>query len=329
MTRAAKNRRDTDGDNNDNADTQHDLLRTALASLPDKYRTTLSLYYFSGLDQAGVASALGLPPGTIAARLSRSLKHLRERLLRAGVACSLVALADLLAGQPAYAATPALHASLAGIVNSHVSSGAVATASAGVMSAAKIGTIAGGLIIGISTVGMIMHHAKPVADPQSVTVGRQVVFKFDFEDGIRPVGQIDGEIVAGPWRDGNNYCVEASELPHKGAFKREVGWENPGDYLATFTVGMEVSFDCWYSGPSDYIAVCAWDSTQSRNVYGVIPRVAQGRWTRVTTHLQDWRMDLDPSRGFAAGDLIGNLLIAIESDEQAVLYVDNIEVTRP
>ncbi len=85
-----------------------DAMRTTLGALPDRYRVPLSLYYFAGLDQAGVAQTLGVPPGTAAALLSRGLQRLRSGMARRGFAFSVVLLATL----PTYAAEPALRSAL-------------------------------------------------------------------------------------------------------------------------------------------------------------------------------------------------------------------------
>lgn len=55
-------------------------VRTALQSLPPKYRDVLLLFYFHELDVAATARSLGLPDGTVKARLSRGRTLLRRKL---------------------------------------------------------------------------------------------------------------------------------------------------------------------------------------------------------------------------------------------------------
>ncbi len=55
-------------------------VRSAVTALGEPCNGTIRLYFFRNLTQAEVASALGVPPGTVAARLSRCLKRLREAL---------------------------------------------------------------------------------------------------------------------------------------------------------------------------------------------------------------------------------------------------------
>jgi RNA polymerase sigma-70 factor (ECF subfamily) len=54
-------------------------IRRAVYALPDKYREPLILYYFHEMDLAVTAAAMGLPEGTMKARLSRGRDLLRQR----------------------------------------------------------------------------------------------------------------------------------------------------------------------------------------------------------------------------------------------------------
>ena len=55
-------------------------LRRALDTLPAKYREPLLLYYFHDLDVTAASRSLGLPEGTLKARLSRGRDLLRAKL---------------------------------------------------------------------------------------------------------------------------------------------------------------------------------------------------------------------------------------------------------
>jgi RNA polymerase sigma-70 factor (ECF subfamily) len=56
------------------------VVRNAVLALPAKYRDTLTLFYFHDMDVAQSAASLGVPEGTIKARLSRGRDILREKL---------------------------------------------------------------------------------------------------------------------------------------------------------------------------------------------------------------------------------------------------------
>jgi len=55
-------------------------IRNAVLALPAKYRDVLTLFYFHGMDIATSAASLGVPDGTVKARLSRGRDILRNKL---------------------------------------------------------------------------------------------------------------------------------------------------------------------------------------------------------------------------------------------------------
>ena len=57
-------------------------MRRAVSALPPKYRDVLILFYFHDMDVAAAALGLGLPEGTVKARLSRGRDILRSKLQR-------------------------------------------------------------------------------------------------------------------------------------------------------------------------------------------------------------------------------------------------------
>ena len=59
-------------------------LRAAVSSLGEPCSQTIGLYFFRSLTQAEVAKSLRVPPGTVAARLSRCLRRLRDALQESG-----------------------------------------------------------------------------------------------------------------------------------------------------------------------------------------------------------------------------------------------------
>lgn len=58
---------------------REEAVRRAVLVLPDKYREPLILYYFHEMDLSAAAATLGLPEGTMKARLSRGRAILRQR----------------------------------------------------------------------------------------------------------------------------------------------------------------------------------------------------------------------------------------------------------
>jgi RNA polymerase sigma-70 factor (ECF subfamily) len=58
---------------------QHEVLRRAVLALPIRYREPVILFYFHEMDVERAARTLGLPAGTLKARLSRAREQLRNR----------------------------------------------------------------------------------------------------------------------------------------------------------------------------------------------------------------------------------------------------------
>lgn len=72
--------RASDGGQED-SDYDRDLaVRRAVGALPAKYREALTLFYFHDMDIGTAARSLGLPEGTVKARLFRGREILRSKL---------------------------------------------------------------------------------------------------------------------------------------------------------------------------------------------------------------------------------------------------------
>lgn len=62
---------DEEGERHEREDRSR-AVRRAVDSLPDKYREAITLFYFHEMDVAATARSLGVPEGTVKARLSRA-----------------------------------------------------------------------------------------------------------------------------------------------------------------------------------------------------------------------------------------------------------------
>jgi RNA polymerase sigma-70 factor (ECF subfamily) len=61
---------------------RHEVVRRAVLALPSRYREPVVLFYFHEMDVASAARTMGLPEGTVKARLSRARELLRRRFPR-------------------------------------------------------------------------------------------------------------------------------------------------------------------------------------------------------------------------------------------------------
>jgi RNA polymerase sigma factor (sigma-70 family) len=82
------------------------LLDQELSRLPDKYRVAIVLCDLEGKTRNEAARQLGVPDGTLAARLARGRMRLARRLARHGLAVTGGSLAAMLARNTASAVTP-------------------------------------------------------------------------------------------------------------------------------------------------------------------------------------------------------------------------------
>ena len=61
---------------------QAQVVRTAVAALPDEQKLALEMAFFGGLTQQEIAQRLNQPLGTVKARIRRGLLKLRDSLGR-------------------------------------------------------------------------------------------------------------------------------------------------------------------------------------------------------------------------------------------------------
>jgi uncharacterized protein (TIGR03067 family) len=110
------------------------VLDEEIGKLPEKLRAALVLCELEGLGRAEAAERLGVPEGTLSSRLARAKEALRSRLVRRGLAATLVGVGVILAQSRAAAAVPPpLFDAAVGLA------AGVPAAGAGVVSAAAAG----------------------------------------------------------------------------------------------------------------------------------------------------------------------------------------------
>ena len=154
------------------------VLDQELNRLDDKYRIPILMCDLGGRTQKEAALELGLPEGTLSARLIKARSILAERLTRQGVALTAAALAVLLSQNAASAAVPA-----ALVATTLQSAGLVATGQAASVASASshVAALANGTtnamlvvnlkiivatIVAISAAGVGFHLQQPQAQKQ-------------------------------------------------------------------------------------------------------------------------------------------------------------------
>jgi RNA polymerase sigma-70 factor (ECF subfamily) len=68
------------GDDRSSSSDRHEAIRQAVLALPARYREAIVLFYFHEMDISAAARSLGLPEGTVKARLFRGRKILQRKL---------------------------------------------------------------------------------------------------------------------------------------------------------------------------------------------------------------------------------------------------------
>ncbi|MGO9924206.1 MAG: sigma-70 family RNA polymerase sigma factor [Isosphaeraceae bacterium] len=169
------------------ADELASVLHEELDRLPEKYRSPIVLCYFESLSHEQAASRLCWPVGTVRSRLARGREQLRGRLLRRGLAPSIVLLERSLSAETARAAIPpalanatahaALHYASGKLVATGVTSTSVALLLEGAMNVMflakmKFALLACGLIAtGAFVVAQQVRTPVPLATAQATSAG--------------------------------------------------------------------------------------------------------------------------------------------------------------
>jgi RNA polymerase sigma-70 factor (ECF subfamily) len=190
-----------------------EALRTALDSLPDRYRNPMTMHYFGGLDHNETAAALGIPARTIETQIGRGLERLREKLCRAGFALTSAGLLTVFASVPTYAAPPVLKASMAAVaserlvfVGRHFSQRLLSAK--GLTSGKAVGLAIAALVAG--AVLVFSRHNAPVPQMTQVPSDAGLIAHWSFDEGQgttvkNKAGSDFGALVGGPgWSKGEN-----------------------------------------------------------------------------------------------------------------------------
>jgi len=133
------------------------VLDDALAELSDTDREAVLLRFFQGLGFAGIGARLDLSENAARMRVERALDKLAGVLAKRGLTSSALALATILASQPAVAAPAGLAATVTGTALAGVSAGGVITLVTNFMSMNKLAMGIAGAIAVSGASGLVVQ----------------------------------------------------------------------------------------------------------------------------------------------------------------------------
>jgi RNA polymerase sigma-70 factor (ECF subfamily) len=133
-------------------------VREAVEELPEHYRSPVWLHYAEGLSPAEVGAVLNLSADTVRKQLARGIDRLRDVLLPAGAAGSVVAILATLAVETA---PPKLAASLAGIASGAAPAAAIKVGIASKIAAGAVAALALASTAGFLWWGIRVDERRP------------------------------------------------------------------------------------------------------------------------------------------------------------------------
>jgi RNA polymerase sigma factor (sigma-70 family) len=218
---------------------EHEELRSVidaeLARLPDKLRLPVVLCDLGGKTRSEAARELGLPDGTVAARLHQARKLLADRLGRRGVALPAAGLGVLAAAEPVSADLARVTLAAAGAFAKGAASPAMSTTAQalaeGVVRAMNAGTwklglgaiLAAGLLAG----GGLMWAANGTGPAPPAAGGKGEVAKPEAKMTVDAPGYVTDVSFS---TDGKQYAVVAGgKVTVHDAATGKVRWTAPGE----------------------------------------------------------------------------------------------------
>jgi RNA polymerase sigma factor (sigma-70 family) len=298
-------------------------LDLVLVQLPERLREAVVLRYLEGYGQEEAARMAGCDKGTLSRRCTQGLSRLGSLLSRRGVLVAPAVLTSFLANQAAASMPAATLSALQGIgIGGAVASTQAAMLAKGALHAmfwAKL-KLCTAMVAIVAAVGVAAPLVVTSATPAKVEEKpNQVLFRFDFEDGKLPALFSAGNVVQGPPRTGNRFCIESVLGPKGHVFlQREPA-------LFTYTEDLALVFDVWVDARVSTLDLHFWNRTQQAS-QGVEPlRIPSERWVEgVVVPIANFRSG---GNGPRSGDAIVSL--AIQTGQvNGKLYIDNLELVR-
>jgi hypothetical protein len=246
------------------------------------------------------------------------LSRLAALLSKGGVAVAPSLLAGFLTSQATASLPAAVLATLKGIgaggglASAKVSALAQGTLKAMFWAKAKLVAAVFGVVTTVTAAGVglpaVLSH--PPAER-----AREVLLRYDFEDGRLPALCTTGKLVPGPQSPGSRFCVESDPT----VFLQKEGG------LFTYTEDLVLVLDLWLEPPLATVDFHFWNETQHASFgFGGL-RVPPRQWGRgQVVRLSDFHYG---SSSLKPGDRISNFSIK-RGEAGGRMYVDNLEFVR-
>ena len=293
-------------------------LDRAVVRLPDRLREAVVLRYLEGRSQEESAQMAACDKATLSRRCTQGLSRLATLLSAGGVALAPSVLAGFLNSQAPVSVSAVTLATLQGIgagggsASAQVLALAKGTLKAMFWAKAKLVAAIFGVVTTVTAagVGLPVVLSHPPAAP-----AREVLIRYDFEDGRLPALCTTGKAVAGPGSPGSRFCVESDPT----VFLQKEGG------LFTYTEDTVLVLDLWLEPPLATVDFHFWNETQHASFgFGGL-RVPPRQWGRgLVVRLADFHFG---AGGPKPGDRISNFSI-MRGEAGGRMYVDNLEFVR-
>ncbi len=156
---------------------------------------------------------------------------------------------------------------------------------------------------------------------------REIVHRFDFEDGRLPKACRSGFVERGPERGGSRFCVAGAMDPGASCGGRVVLVDDARG-LFTFSEDLVACFDYWVDDTVRTLDVQVWNRSQQLTFGATLWNVPRGRWTRAVLPLPEFvRQERGRVQRMRPGDAIITFWIQA-GQVGGTLYVDDLEIAR-
>jgi hypothetical protein len=181
-----------------------------------------------------------------------------------------------------------------------------------------------------STQGSIVDAGPP---PSATERSREVLLRYDFEDGRRQPPWLLSPVDKCPPRPGSQRCLRAQHFRPDQPFS--VGMAMGARTIFTHREGTRIEFDywlgTWLGDHAPYARIWIHDRDQNAAYYFSLPEVRSGAWVHVEAPLDRFVPQHPRSEGqrLSPGATIDHVVVAVDLKDQDVFFLDDFQVTAP